>query len=417
MHSGTPRRPTVVLVAVLLLAGGVAAQDDLPLPPDADADWREDPYTRGEPDALAEAGYVAIDRLPWGDDHSTPDIERALGSLQTLWIETAHFRIGSTLPEYKIPKEDKDKLRDELTALSKRLPRVKDRTRTLDRWLRAHLYAARLEALYARVQEVLGVTDADFPATTEEGATRDPFMGNGPYLGRRDKFCVLLLEKKSSLGRYAQRYGQGQGGDGSGPLRLGFHGRGSMAFATAEEFFVGHYENDVSLHCHVVFNMTQLLLDGFKDYYHAFPRWVGEGLGHVLQREIDEDYPTFSYMKEPVSQVIEETDWGRKVRARVKVDYYPAARELMRWPGAEELEFANHCMMWARVDFLVREHADGFAAFLHAFKAPLPVTGRLPTTEEVLDGQDRALEQALGWDDDAFDDAWSEWVLRTYPKR
>jgi hypothetical protein len=390
--------------------------DDL-RPPDADADWREDPYTRGDADAMASAGYTAMDRLPWGDDHSTPQIEETLGAVQTLWVETAHFRVGSTLPEYKIPKEDKAKLQRELKALKKFLPRVKDKTRELDRWMRLHLFALRLEQAYARVQEVLGVSDEDFPTTPEEAAAADPFMGNGAYLGRRDKFCVLLLEKKSSLGRYAQRYGNATTGSGESPVLLGFHGRGSLAFVTTAEFFIGHFENDVSLHNHVVFNVTGQLLDGFKDYYHAYPRWIIEGLGYTFIREIDEEYPSFSSMKESVSRVFDETNWALKVRKRVKVDYYPSAETVMSWPRGEKLEFADHTMMWSRVDYLLKEHPEGFGRFLHAFKAPVPVEGRSPTADELMARQYEAMEAELGFDADGFDKAWKSWVLKTYPKR
>ncbi len=406
-----------LLASVLLLESSLLSQDGDLLPPDAEKGWRIDPYTKGEPEALAKAGYVAMNRLEWGDDHSTIQVDETLGAVQMLWVETEHFRIGSSLPEYKIPKEDKPKLQAELKVLKKILPKVKDKTRELDRWMRLHLYARRLEQLYERVQEVLGVTDADFPSSQEEATAAQKFMGNGKYLGRRDKYCVLLFEKKSGLGRYGQRYGAGRGGSGESPLRLGFHGRGSLAFATTAEYFIGHFENDVSLHNHVVFNITSQLLDGYRDYYHAYPRWIADGMGQVLMREIDEDYPTFSSMKEPVSQVMEEESWGRKVRARVKVDYYPSAQELMRWPRGEKLEFANHTMMWSRVDFLLQEHPQAFQRFLSAVKEPIVVPGRAPTDDEIFAQQEAAMKSELGFDGDGFDEAWSRWVLKNYPKR
>jgi len=415
--------PVVSCLLLCLMSASVDAQsrgrgaDEGLLPPDADAAWRKDPYTRGEPEATALAGYTAMGRLPWGDDHSTMQIEEVLGTVQTLWVETAHFRVGSTLPEYKIEKEDKSKLQSDLKALKERLPRVKVKVRELDRWLRLHLYAMRLEDSYAKVQELLGVTDADFPSTAEEAAAADPFMGNGVFLGLRDKFCVLLLEKRSSLGRYGQRYGKTSNASGDSPLRLGFHGRGSLAFVTTEEFFEGHFANDVSLHTHLVFNITIQLLNGFKDYYHAYPRWVIEGLAYGFMREVDELHPTFSGIKEKLSEEIIETDWPVKVRKRVKVDYYPSAKTLMAWEQGEKLEFADHTMMWSRVDYLLQEHPEGFRRFLHELKAPLPTSGRSPTYKEVLARQDEVMQTELGFDADGFDEQWASWVLKTYPKR
>ena len=402
-------------VSVDAQSRGRGADEGL-LPPDADAAWRQDPYTRGEPEAMGVAGYTAMGRLPWGDDHSTMQIEEVLGAVQTLWVETAHFRVGSTLPEYKIEKEDKSKLQSDLKALKERLPRVKVKIRELDRWLRLHLYAMRLEDSYAKVQELLGVTDADFPSTAEEVAAADPFMGNGVFLGLRDKFCVLLLEKRSSLGRYGQRYGNASA-SGDSPLRLGFHGRGSLAFVTTEEFFEGHFDNDVSLHTHLVFNITIQLLNGFKDYYHTYPRWLIEGIAYEFMREVDELHPTFSGIKEKLSKELIESDWPVKVRKRVKVDYYPSAKSLMAWEQGEKLEFADHTMMWSRVDYLMKEHPDGFRRFLHGLKAPLPISGRSPTYEEVLARQDEVMLAELGFDADGFDELWAPWVLKNYPKR
>ena len=407
-----------------LLSTLVAAQHgpgDAELPPDADAKWREDPYTRHDPEAMETAGYVSLGRMDWGDDHDTRGIEQVLGAVQVLWVETAHFRIGSSLPELKITKEEKVKLQEELKRLKKRVPRVKDRTRVLDRWLRLHLYAQRLEELYAEFSELLGVTDTDFPADAATAAARDPaqpFMGNGPYLGRPDKFAVLLLEKKSSLGRYSKRYGQGQPTDGSSPLSLGFHGRGSLGFVTTAEFFRGRFEADAALHGHLFWNVTNMLLNGFKDYYHTTPRWLAEGLGHCFAREVAEDFPTFSQINEPMSIVLEEDDWGAKVRSRVRVDFYPPAKELMRWKRGVPLEFANHLMMWSRVDYLRQAEPEGFRRFVHALKAPIPVEpGRSPTLEEIFERQEIALKEALGYDAAGFDKAWAKWVLKNYNKR
>ena len=59
---------------------------------------RHDPYTRGQADALSAAGYVAMHPIPWADGHGSSEIEETLGKGAMLWVETAHFRIGSSLP-------------------------------------------------------------------------------------------------------------------------------------------------------------------------------------------------------------------------------------------------------------------------------------------------------------------------------
>ena len=95
-----------------------------------------------------------------------PHIDDFLQYVQILWIETPHFRIGINLPAYTVPMDPviRAKIRDELTRLAEKLPRVNPKARRLDPWLRAHLVAHRLEKLYAETQSLFGVKDEDFPA-------------------------------------------------------------------------------------------------------------------------------------------------------------------------------------------------------------------------------------------------------------
>lgn len=402
-------------LALLLLGAPSAARAACQDVPDAEQGWQDDPYTDGDAELVRAAGYVSVGRhMVWGDDHGTREITTMLGAVPILWAETPHFRIGSTLPEYKLQADEKDKIRPELRRLKQRLPGIKDGSRSLDRWLRLHLYAQRLEETYSEFSALLGVSDADFPAEGVERAADAPYMGTGPYLGRRGKYLVLLFETKSALGRYTVRCGAGQGGES--PLQHAFHGNGSMLFGTAAEFFENRFDNDTALHCHVTWNLTQVLLNGFKDYYHATPRWISDGLGYWYMRRAHEEYPTFSLLKEPSSQVTSENDWARKVRARVKADVYPSAEDVMHWQQTDVLDFANHTMMWSRVDFLMAEKREAFGRFLHRLKDPIPLDGRTPAIEDVFRRQDEAFAAEVFAQSD-FDEAWKEWVLETYPRK
>ena len=165
-----------------------------------------DPYTGGEPAALLEAGYVSYGPFEWADGHDTRAIEEILG-LPVLWVETAHFRLGSTLWEYRVSddRDEKRKLRAELEKLREFLPNVPKRTRDIDPWLRLHLYAMRVEQTYSQFLEDFGLEDLDFPSAP--AAKRRPHpMGRGPYLGMQEKFTILLTEKASTLGRYTGHY-------------------------------------------------------------------------------------------------------------------------------------------------------------------------------------------------------------------
>ena len=69
-----------------------------------------------------------------------------------------------------------------------------------DPWLRAHLWARRLEKWYADFVTTFGITPADFEELARKAKAGES-MGEGPYLGMKDKFVVLLTEKRSNFGR------------------------------------------------------------------------------------------------------------------------------------------------------------------------------------------------------------------------
>ena len=95
-------------------------------------------------------GVVAYGPFPWADGKRTEDIDRVLGDNRILWLETAHFRIGSTLKPIDVaddPEARKDVLA-ECTELSKRLAKLPKRPKKLEAWHRLHLYALRAETMY-----------------------------------------------------------------------------------------------------------------------------------------------------------------------------------------------------------------------------------------------------------------------------
>jgi hypothetical protein len=174
--------------ALLCLCANLSAQDKAPAGKDEDVK-AIDPYTDGDAKAMAAAGVVAYGPFPWADDKSTADLERVLGERHMLWLETAHFRIGSALPMQNLPagQDQKRILSEELKQLHKKVPRVPEHPARLDPWLRLHLYAARAEGCYAWFQKLLSVTDANFGDGTQ--------VRKGAYLGLPDKFLLLLFQK------------------------------------------------------------------------------------------------------------------------------------------------------------------------------------------------------------------------------
>lgn len=396
---------TVLCLLCCCLAARAQDEDDFGGEPD--------PYTKGDREALDEAGYVTLEVRAWAGDHGTRDIQDVLGAVPLVWIETEHFRIGSSLPEIAVHKDEKDRVRAELKRLKKRVPRVKDRAKVLDPWLRAHLYAQRLEDLYARMQELFGVTDADFVYPLEEGATR-PARGQGPYLGMGDKFCVLLLERKSSLGRYGARYGTSPE---PAPQAFNYQHADALGFASCSEWFTGEWEHDTAMRCHVTWFVSQLLLRGYQGYFFEQSLWLRQGLGHVFSREIDPKYNTLPRIRETLAETAERWDWAPSVRARVSHELQPTLAEMAVWDPLEQRTFADQRMIWARVDWLLAQDADEVARFFRLACAPFDTNGQVATREQVAAHEEAALEAAFGLDYASVEDVWAEWVEDEYPRK
>ncbi|HEX9794369.1 MAG TPA: hypothetical protein VGC54_10340 [Planctomycetota bacterium] len=376
----------------------------------------EDPYTKGDRTAMERAGIVSFGPFPFGDGHSTRRVDEVLGGERVRWIETAHFRIGSTLPEYRIPRarEQRDKIRAELERLAEKLPEVDPKTRKLDPWLRLHLIALRAEEFYSEFQDWLGVTDADFPdaAPTTIGAD---FMGLGPYLGQPSKYGILLTAKASSHGRYGVAF---LGGTLESAKRHNYSKTGTILLATSTELFDGILSDDTVLHAHLIFNLSQNLLNGYRFYSHDLPLWIPEGLGHWFARRVTEDHNDFTLAPGEDGDLRSEGNWAPRVRARVRHKYFPTAAEMQLWSQPGELSFADHMLLWSRWDFLMSRGKQPFAQFARRSSEPFLDTGGVPAAPEAVRARvEAALQEAWGFDLAGFDAEWSAWVLENYPAK
>ena len=404
------------ILTVLTLFAAAAPLDALQK---EDAERKSDPYTHGAPEALQRAGYVSLGPFPLGHDQNgqpftSEDVEKALGNIEIRWIETAHFRIGCTLPSYAAEdKRERDKLRAELAELQQAFPEVDPARRRPDPWLRAHLYARRLENLYADFQRRLGATDADFPVKPGT-LVNGEYRGEGPYLGQPTKYVVLLMDKASAVGRF---FGRFCGQQEDRPRRYNFMKSGMILFATSIEHAEGTLVKDSALHCNVVFNVTHNLVDGYKYYTVDAPVWWKEGLAHWFARRVDERWNNFSAVAEEAGETRATWNWPPKVRGRVKNEYFPPAEELMAWNSYDERRFSDHMMMWSRVDYLMSTGDAGFATFMKMIKGAYPGVSGIPDHAAVVARQAEALQQAWGLDYAAFDREWAAYVLKNYPEK
>ena len=381
-----------------------APAQDKPADRDKDKDKKDavrvDPYTKNEPAALERAGYVGYGPFTWSHDHDTRDLEKTLGGGTAMkFTETEHLKLATSLPPFPLPldKEVRTRLQDELKRLQKRIPKVDPNTKVIDSWLRHHLFAQRCEDAYADFVKRLALDDKALP-----------------LLGQKNKYTVLLLELSSNLERYFQKHLKV---DAKNPMRWNFIEHGAMFFGTSLEQNDGALRSDRGIHCLLVYNLVHNFVAGYRGYFYEAPLWWEEGLAHWFERQIDPKFNHFGALKENEATLTKEWEWRPKIRARVGFDVYPTFARMLAWKDPTELAFADHMMVWSRIDFLASLGEEKLGAFLVAIKGKQDQYGTPPNADALRKLQIDALKLIYGFDPEAFDVAWKKWVLAKYPAK
>lgn len=371
----------------MLLAAPSAAQDGREERPEVD------PYTRGEAPALAQAGYVSFGVFPVGDGHDTGDVDDALGGAPVLWIETEHFRLGCSLDTYRVPRDadERRKLRGELERLGEKLPRVKPRTTKLDPWLRAHLFAQRLESLRAEFVEALRLA----------GPGED-----GPRLAMPGKTSVLVFQRESTLARYTSTYCGGTAQDAHSHY---FPDGETLLFAISDEGVDG---TDTALHYGVVFGVTQSLVYSIHGFTHVPPRWWTLGLARWFARRVSPDVQLYTGAAGAALPPKELADWEKLVRGRVQAGFYPDWSSTLAWSDGGDNNFGAHVVLWSRIDFLLDQEEDVLRTLVDELHRPEPAAEDREARLAQRLGQ--AVFQATGMGPAELDAAWTAWVGERY---
>jgi hypothetical protein len=408
-----PVRPALSVLTLACLTALPAAGQDEPettAPPD--------PYTAGADAALAARGYVRLGPTTWADRHDARRIEEDLGRVPFRWIETAHFKLGCALPTQRMPrdKDDRQKLGAELELLAETLPNLRPRSvRELDPWLRAHLFAQRLELLYRDFLALTGVDETVFPGPDAprfrgDAPPEKKWMGRGPYLGVKGKFLVLLCPKASAAGRYLSTH---TGAAGDQPSRWYFEGSDNFVFVTAPDFGEGAYVDDRAMHAHLTFNVAHNLIDAYKGYSYLTQAWWKEGLAHRFRRAVSERHNDYSRIVDRGRRAYTTFDWDVKLRQRAEHGLVRPLGAILDQTDCEGFDLIDHAACWSRVCWMIEEHPpEAFATFLDRVQGFVDAQGNPPPAEAQAARQLEALQEAFGADPDALEARWSTWLRK-----
>jgi len=239
----------------------------------------------------------------------------------------------------------------------------------------AHLYADRLEVLYADYKQLLGAEDGEF-----------------------EKRLIVLVwgfdadHKEASL-RFCKNSGV------TGVKLLG--AEPTYSTPASKRFF----KDDESLHRNIVHNVTHLLLS------HQRPsRWIGQskggwadaGLAHVFEDRYFGICDNYCYQEVASNRDFKGGKWRPVVRKMVSSGDCPSVAELFN-QNVDTLTLPQHAVSFSLVDYLL---------FLDGAKLNLllkRMRSRLPTRD--------ALKECFGLKVIQLEKDWQAWVKDTYPLR
>jgi len=391
--------PVLAGLALALLAGPSTAQKKRPDDP-ASCSW-----CRNDPALLAAAGLVSHGPFEFGK-YDTQVTSGQLPSADIRWLETEHFKIGFALGPHKVKLEEKKKIIAELTRLKEKLPDLKPETGILDPWMRLHLYAQRCEDTWDRFCDLMRISGKKWADGT--GVWHNQYMGEGPYLGQKLKYEVLVLPNQTLHVQFLQDH---TGLRVKNSQRWHYIDKGSIAVICHAE--QGQLRQDAALHGHLAFSLAHNLLDGLNHYNYDTPIWIHEGLAHWMEREIDPNYNSFNSGEGAVAETTSKSNWKPEVLKLISSGEAPRMASLMQLKSYAELKLEHHFTTWSMIDFLLATRPEEFAKLIWAVKNCKDERG-VPTGANLPDWHRDKFKELLGWNYAEFDEAWAAWAKEAY---
>jgi hypothetical protein len=363
------------------------------------------PWCKNDPELMAKAGIVSHGPIPIGL-HGSAAIVEALPAAEWVFLETAHLRWASSLGATTIELEDKKRVASELARLHALLPSVPLEPRKLDPFLRLHLFAMKGEEEYARFQKLLGVRDADFP---EARAAGKPFMGDGKYLGEKDKYEIVLHAQRATHTLFTKDLA---GVQVTGALR--YHSPTAHKILVSVPAEDPDLRKDKWLYPHVVHNLSHVFFCGYKHFSYDPPPWLDEGIACALEKEIEPASTTNEGEEGAMSDLKGPRDWSAAVRKLVAAGKARPLADLMHVKTLDALDLDARVTCWSMVRFLIDTQPEGFAKLLGTVKGQLDDKG-YPSGKDLPDLTRRSLREVWSWTTVAFDEAWKTWVAKQNP--
>jgi hypothetical protein len=381
------------LALALLASAGVASAQQR----DEKSPLAACPYCADDPALLAKLGLVRHGVMPFGARDS---LAIASGAPRGTWwfLESAHFRLALGIGPCAIEPARIAAVERELAVLRSVLPKVPRSPRKLDPALRLHLVAQRLEQSYARVQRAFGVADADFP---ESRPVDGPFMGDGRFLGEKDKFEFAIFATTADHNAWIKPF---SGATVTDTLRWHFSPQHKLhASVPADE---ADLRTDLGLQTHLTHNLAHLMLCAYKHFSYDPPTWLDEGLAIYFEKELDPEAITLEGQEGGSKSARPPANFA--ARALALQDLGPRFARLLGLREVADFEGDDLVASWAIAKFLVEAHPQAFAHFVGALKGQLDERGT-PTGRDLAGLQRKLLQELWQWNPQQLDREWRAW--------
>lgn len=284
-------------------------------------------------------------------------------------------------------------------------------------YARAHAYLERAENLYTRIQDVLRVEDSDFPKVNEYGKKlpfKDPdhpYMGEGPFLGQRAKYELLIMPGKVQYDAYAKS-SDGLQNNGVNLQMI----EDTDAISVSLHLMDGSMWDDDGVTGYMLHHMTHAFLTGYKHNAYPTPVWIQEGLAHALERENSPLYTSFCGTDLASEAGSKTNDWTGEMSEILRKRKKPYLESLLNKASVHAFTYEDHIMAWSMVRFFLEKHPDEFAA-LNADLRGIGQGRRRIGMPQVNVAHLNAFDKHLNMNYAKFDKDWSKWAKKQKARR
>lgn len=352
---------------------------------------------------LSEAGVLSQEAQPIGDPAMGVFAEQFPGE-EWHYLETAHFRVASSLEAMKLNAKDRKRLAPELELLAEFFPELGTKPKKLEPEVYLVLMGIRLEKLYSEFQGLAQVTDADFPESRAAQAGQGEYMGDGPYLGEREKYEVVLHADRLDHFEFTEKQRGVRFND-----TMRWHNRSPSKLIVSMPCVDGDLRNDRWLWPHLAHNVAHMLFDGFKFFAYDPPLWLAEGMALWFEKRIEPESWTRDGGEGVFFEPDRSKDWAEDARKLVRKKENTSVAKLLAARGPADLDRAANVTAWSITCFLIEKHPDEYAKLIGAVKAQLDEKG-FPTGRKLDALQRDQFRDLWGWTPMALQEAWLAWV-------